>query len=348
MKTLQIAHVSLALAFIIAPALGAQGLSYDIKTTGSMADPRSGTPTTRTFMAGHGQFANGMSRIDVTESLMPGGMMGAGTYTITNAAKGTTTIVDPARRTYLELNPAELAKTAASLQQSLGGLAKTEISDVSVNVEELGAGEPMQGYSTLRYRITENYTMNMTIIGRSDRSTTHSVTELWVAPQLDGIMNPAARPAASDATGPMADLTAKQYQAYAKVKKGVMLKRVMTMESGSEGKARPTTMTMAVENIKRASISPSVFEVPAGYTKSESPLGAIGALGAIGDSIKAGRARSGKKDGSAAPSPDDAATDSSKRGLADVAKDAAKDAATEEAKAKVNKAIGKIFGRPRQ
>ncbi|MDQ6829068.1 MAG: DUF4412 domain-containing protein [Gemmatimonadota bacterium] len=345
MKTIQIRPLSLALTLVIAPALGAQGLSYDMKTTGSMVDPRSGAATTRTFMAAHGQFANGVSRIDITESMSPGGLMGTGTYTITNAAKGTTTIVDPAKRTYMELNPAELAKTAAGLQQSLGGLAKTEISDISVNVEDLGAGEPIEGYSTVKYRVTESYTMNMTVMGRSNRSTTHTTSELWVAPQLDGIMNPTARPAAADPTGPMAELTTQLMKAYAKVKKGVMLKRVAVMESESNGKPRSTTMTMTIENVKRASISPSAFEVPSGYSKSASLTDAIAPLGAITDSLNAARARA-KKSG-APPSAEDAA-DSTSPSAKQAALDAAKDATKDEAKAKVNKAIGRIFGRPRE
>ena len=276
-RLLGIPRVPLLLTLLLAPAVGAQGLSYDLRTTGTATDPRSGTLTTRVYMAGHGQFAAGVSRIDVTESMTPGGMMGAGTYTISNAAKGTTTMVDPSKREYLELKPAELAKTAAELQQSLGGMSKTDITDVAVNVDDLGAGESVEGYSTVKYRITENYTMTMTVMGRSIRTTHHSTSELWVAPQLDGIMNPTARPASSNATGPMAELTAQLWKAYGKVRKGVMLKRIMTSESVTDGKTRTSTMTMTVTNVKRAAISRSVFEVPSGYTEAASPLDALGA-----------------------------------------------------------------------
>ena len=45
--------------------LGAQGLSYDMSTTGTGPD-RSGTVMTRNFMSAHGQFQGGNSRLDIT------------------------------------------------------------------------------------------------------------------------------------------------------------------------------------------------------------------------------------------------------------------------------------------
>jgi hypothetical protein len=274
---------TLALSLTIATALGAQGLSYDILTTGS-GTGRGGSSETRTFMAAHGQFAGGKSRLDITESLSRGGMMGAGTYMIMNPAKGTTTMVDPAKREYLELNPSELAKSTAGLQQMVNGMVKQELSGVHVNIEELGAGETTEGYATLKYRITEEHTMKTSIMGRTSEMVDHSTTELWVAPKLDGIMNPMARPAASAATGPMAELTAELTKAYAKVRPGVMLKSIRTSETVSNGKNNSSTMTMTLSNVKRASISSSVFEVPSDYAKAASPLDA---LGTVSDSLSA-------------------------------------------------------------
>ncbi|MEO5815697.1 MAG: DUF4412 domain-containing protein [Gemmatimonadaceae bacterium] len=268
---------TLALSVALASGAGAQGLSYDILTTGS-GTGRGGSPETRTFMAAHGQFAGGKSRLDITESMSRGGMMGAGTYMIMNPAKGTTTMVDPAKREYLELNPSELAKSTAGLQQMVSGMVKQELSGVRVNVEELGAGETIEGYATLKYRITDDYTMKTSIMGRTSETVEHSTTDLWVAPKLDGIMNPLARPASSAATGPMAELTNELTQAYTKMRSGVMLKSIRTSASVTNGKSNSSTMTMTLSNVKRASISASVFEVPSDYAKAASPLDALGAM----------------------------------------------------------------------
>ena len=335
-------HVT-ARAFAIvlfgAVSLGAQGLSYDIRNTMTGVDPRSGSTMTRTTMAAHGQFAGGMSRLDVTESMSPpGGMMGSGTYMITKPAKGTTTIVDPAKREYMVLNPAELAKTAAGLQQAMGGLSKTEVSDITVNMEALGAGESIEGYSTLKYRLTQGFTMTVSVMGMKRGSTSHTTTEFWIAPQLDGAMNPTARPVAASApTGPMAELTTRLAQAYSTVRRGVVLKAISTVESSGNGKSRTNTMTMTLTNVKRAAISPSVFEVPSDYTKAASPLDALAPLSAVGDSLNAARARSG---GKGMPATFGEVADSAKAG----AKQGAVEEARDGAKDKAKHAIGRMFG----
>ena len=263
-RSRQAALLVAALAF--AGSLGAQGLSYDMSTVATGPD-RSGNASTRTFMTGHGQFAAGNSRIDVSESLAPGGMMSAGTYTITSASKGTVTSVDPAKRQYTVIDIAELGKSATEMQAALGGIAKTEVADVNVAIEDLGPGEALDGYATYKYRISESFTMKMSVMGRTISSPSHSTTDVWVAPQLDGIMDPSARPPLANPTGPMAELTRQMVTAYGKMRKGLMLKRVTTSEGGSGAHSHSTTVTTMITNVKKAPISPSVFQVPAGYAK---------------------------------------------------------------------------------
>jgi hypothetical protein len=73
-----------------------------------------------------------------------------------------------------------------------------------------------------------------------------------------------------------------------------VLKSVHTSESGSDGKNRTTTVTMLISNVKRTAISPSVFEVPAGYTKVASLSDALSPMNGIADSLKAARERAHK------------------------------------------------------
>lgn len=336
-------YTTLALSLAFAAAAGAQGLSYDILTTGSGLG-RGRSSETRTFMAAHGQFSGGKSRLDITESMSRGGMMGAGTYMIMNTIKGTTTMVDPAKREYMEINPAELAKSTAGLQQSMSGMMKQELSGVRVNVEELGAGETIEGYATIKYRMTDDYTMKMTIMGRTTESVEHSTTDLWVAPKLDGIMNPMARPAAVASTGPMAELTAELTKAYAKVRQGVVLKSIHSSEAVTDGKSSTTTITMTLSNVKRASISASVFEVPSDYTKAASPLEA---LAGMSDSVNgAMRGAPKKRRANDAVSAVGEAVDSAKAGAKQGAVEGAQEEAKDDAKAQAKKALGRLFGRP--
>jgi hypothetical protein len=270
MNTITVARAARATLLIASLAssasLGAQGLSYDMSTVGSGPD-RSGNVTTRNMSTAHGQFSGGNSRIDFTESLAPTGMMSTGTYMITSAAKRTVTSVDPARHEYSVIDLAELGKTANDMQSALGGIAKTEVADVKVGIEDLGAGEPLDGYATYKYRLTQSFTMNMTVMGRTISTPSQSTTDVWVAPQLDGLMDPSARPAQAAPNGPMAELTKQMTAAYGKMRKGLMLKRVSTTEGGSGAHKHTSTVTTTITNVKKSAIDPSVFEVPTGYTK---------------------------------------------------------------------------------
>ena len=273
-------HAALTFAMLLAPALAAQGYSYDISTTMTHTDRKTGRDTTLPMMMAHGQFEKGVSRLDVTHSMAPGGIMGTGTYIISNSTTRMTTFVDPAKKQYMEFDIAELSKEAGDLTKALGGMMKIEITDVQVNLESQGAGEKLEGYSTLKYKLTESYTMDMSIMGHSTKTPTHNTTEMWIAPDLDAIMNPTARPdlaKAAAATGMMAPLTTAIMKAYANVKPGVPLKRVSTNVSGEGDKLRTTVTTMLITNVKKGSIPASVFEVPAGYTKVDFAAAAAGA-----------------------------------------------------------------------
>lgn len=288
MPTNTIARAARA-ALLIAPltiatggVIRAQGLSYDMSTTGTGPD-RTGAISTRTYSQAHGQFADGYSRIDIVQSMSSGGMMSTGTYLITNAAARTVTSVDPAKRQFTVIDLDQMGKAANDMQAAMGGMAKTEIADVKVNIEDLGAGEPVDGYATWKYRLTQSFTMNITVVGRTISNPSHSTTDIWIAPQLDGLMDPSSRPSSAPASGMMAELTTQLTAAYAKVRKGLPLKRVTTTESGEGARKHATTMTTTITNVKKTAINPSVFRVPADYSK-------VDMMDAIGASAAAARA----------------------------------------------------------
>jgi hypothetical protein len=255
--------------------LGAQGLSYDMSTTGTGPD-RSGAVVERNFMSAHGQFEGGNSRLDITQSMSPGGWMGSGTYMITNGPKGTVTSVDPSKHQYTVIDIAEMGKAASDMQSSLGGIAKIEFADVKVDLQDLGAGEPIDGYATYKYKLSQSFNMKMTMMGRVINSPSTSTTEIWIAPQLDGVMDPSARPMVATPSGPMAELMKELTVEYSKMKKGLPLRRITTSVGGEGARQHTTTITTTISNVKKAPISSSVFEVPTGYAKVDfaSALGA--------------------------------------------------------------------------
>ena len=268
-------RVGVIAALAIAPAftlVGAQGYSYDVTNSGT--DPRSGNA--QVISSSHGRWEKDMTRIDIIESPARGGMMGKGTYMIAVGSTGITTFVDPAKKQYYELNSKEMAMEATDLQGAIAGMAKMEVVDIHVDMEDSGAGEPIAGYATWKYRLTESYTMRMTVLGHATDTKEHMVSDLWVAPALIGNLNPRSRPAAS-ANGMMQALTEATYKAYAKIKPGVMLRMINTSESGEGARARSHVTTMNVSNFKRESFNADVFQLPTGYTKVDSPFDALNA-----------------------------------------------------------------------
>jgi hypothetical protein len=262
----------LTVGFTIGSVAKAQGYSYDVSTSGT--DPRSNT--TQVVSVSHGRWTKGFTRIDIVSSPARGGMMGAGTYMIVAAATGITTMVDPEKRQYYELNAREAGAEAAELQSAMTGVAKMEVVDVHADVEALGAGELIEGYATLKYRLTESYTMRTTVLGHANDTKQHTVSELWVAPALSADLNPGSRSVVStnEMMKPLTDAIAS---AYAKVKPGVMLRMVNTTSTGEGAKSRTRATTMTVSNFKHETFAASVFQVPPGYTKIDSPMDALNA-----------------------------------------------------------------------
>ena len=265
------AVVLLAVTPSLAP-VGAQGYSFDV--TSSSTDPRSGTA--QVLGVSHGRWEKDVSRIDIIESPARGGMMGKGTYMIAVGATGITTFVDPTKQQYYELNSKEMAAEAADLQGARAGVAKMEVVDISVNMEDLGAGETIEGYATWKYRLTQSYTMRMSIMGHANDTKQHTVSELWIAPALLGNLNPGSRPAAS-MNGMLRELTETTYKAYAKLKPGAMIRMINTSTSGDGAKARNHVTTMNVSNFKRESFNANIFQVPPGFKKIDSPFDALNA-----------------------------------------------------------------------
>ncbi len=273
----------------ISHAVSAQGLTYDMKMTAQRDGSSSGSQP-QVLMTAHGQYSGGNSRLDIDQSVTPGGMMGKGTYIVVRNATRNEWIVDPEKHQYIEMNIDSAAKFAANMQLSLGPIVSMKTSDVTADLQPLGPGETIQGYATTKYRLTYGATSTVTVFGRTKKSNSVTTMDMWIAPQLAGLYNPAPNPAMGNSAAAQ-----KLAAAYAKMGNGVAIKTVShTQTTGDDASAMSATMELL--NIKRTRIDPSVFEVPAGYAKIDmtaamSALNGNGKgnfVGQLGDSAKAG------------------------------------------------------------
>lgn len=302
----------------------AQGLTYEMKTT-MQKGTGSAASDTQIVMSGHGKFQDGNSRMDMDESIMPGGFMGKGTYMILRNATRNEWIVDPQKQQYFEVNVDSVANFSMGSMNLMGGLVKMETSDVTADMQPLGAGETIQGYATMKYRLTTSLLSKTSVLWKKSKSRNTTTTDIWVAPQLAGLYNPAS---AASQGGGSSELGQKIAAAYAKVGKGAVIRTVSQTQSTGD-RASAMTMTMELLNIKRGRVPASAFEVPAAYTKIDGTT-ALSLLGGGG----------GGKDGKSGNIISQM-TDSAKQGARQGATEEVKD----QAKSKAKGVLGKIFGR---
>ena len=310
--------LAVPLAAMAARGAGAQGLTYDMKMTMDKGAPgAAGAP--EIMMAGHGKFQDGNSRMDMEESIMPNGFLGKGTYMILKSGTRNEWIVDPAKQQYFEIN-VDSANVSMGSMNLLGGLVKMETSDVTAEMKPMGPGETIQGYATMKYRITTNFVSKTSVLWRKSKSKNTTTTDVWVAPQLAGLYNPASATAQG---GGSSELGRKVAAAYATVGKGAYLRIVSHTESTGDH-ASEMTMTMELLNIQRARVSSSAFELPKGYAKVDGTA-VLAALGGGGGGGGGGKDGKNGKNGGVAGELADSAKQGAKQGAAEEVKNQAKD-----------------------
>jgi hypothetical protein len=98
-------------------------------------------------------------RLDIDEASKEHGAMGEkGGYFLYD--QSSMMIVSPKDKQILKFSFDDLEKGVSALTTNTPGMRIT-ISDVAVNFEKLGPGEPLLGLATTKYRITQDYKIAM-------------------------------------------------------------------------------------------------------------------------------------------------------------------------------------------
>lgn len=135
------------------------------------------------------------------------------------------------------------------------GMGVPEASDVNVQVEDLGAGESIQGFPTRKYRLKQTYTTTGRGGGAQDVT-----TDVWMTTSIVGADAALRRfsesfasqyTAGSNARGVVDALSAKMPQ-------GFPMKSVATERRGNSS----VVTTMEVTELSKASFAAGDFEVP--------------------------------------------------------------------------------------
>lgn len=165
------------------------------------------------------------------------------------------------------MDPADMANMGRQMMAAMGrggAAAPPTISDVAVNVTDLGAGEKMLGYATRKYKVEQRHTS--TAGGTATKSET--VMELWMAADLPGLTDGLTKFAETfgRSMGGIGGGPDELKNAMTgKMPKGYPLKSLITSTTTvGTGQPRTDTGTLEVTEVTKSSFDAAEFEVPAG------------------------------------------------------------------------------------
>ena len=287
-------------------------------------------------LCGRGTNAGDESKIEILETAAGAGgaeaFGGKGTYFIVKGGGKEMFLVDPSQQQYTKWDIANMFAGMSKMMSAMGGMVKMQMTDVHIDAHDLGAGEMIQGYPTKHVRMTQNYTVNVSVFGRSSKTSNQSTTDYYFAPSLR-IANPFVSNSQQMAMVSQMDMfnnpdyKSQLMAANAKIpKNGVPLKTVTTVvATDGKGKQETTITTMEMVNIHASNIPSSAFAIPSSYKLVEMPATNL----AAGEGSNSGGAQGSPN----VPSVNaDSIAAAAKAGAAEAAKqevkNAAKDAAT--------------------
>lgn len=284
------------------------------------------------MMRGRGTFAGKDGKLEILEAAAQNGAQsnmfgGKGSYFLVLDGGKKMMMVDPANKQYMEWDFASMMAGMSKMVNAVGGMVKMEMSDVKIDAQNLGAGETIQGYPTVHYRMVQNYSMSVKVFGHESKSRNESTTDYYFAPSLRGLANPfVSNSNAYSSSFDMfnnPDFKSQMSAAMAKIgSAGVPLKTVAkSVRTDEKGKQETSVTTTEMVNFRNGDIPASTFAIPAGYTLIQMPK--LDANMAAGSGNSSGQKTADINADSLAK----AAKDSAKAGMKDAAKDAAKDGA---------------------
>ena len=249
--------LALSMAASLVATIGARpftlGMSYHISVVTSMPAMPGMNPSDM-VITGHGVSVGSRSRVDI-DTVRSGSLpLSSGDY-ILMLDSGRVVAVSPLSKTYLD----GFSLAAGSMPPDI--MAQASVSNVSVHVEKLGAGDQVEGRSTDRYRVTAQYTMSimgqsMTIANESDILSVTLPTAVST-PFSGGLPK-------SMATGPFAELYAQMIEAHKQIA-GTGVK-VTTTTSISGPMTMSLSQSMQITDIKPVEVDDKLFQIPDGYT----------------------------------------------------------------------------------
>ena len=182
--------------------------------------------------------------------------------------------VHPDKREYSDSPPEALSDVIGIALRATRMIVRFELSDVEVTPQDLGDGGMVAGHPTRHYRLLQRFsvTVHPLIVGGSAEPLERNevTTDYWVATDLKLPVNPLVELIAS-APAAIAqqdrDFARRTEIARRSLFSGTPLKIEVTTRKKSERPSR--AVHFEITTITRTALSDSLFEIPAGYRRTE-------------------------------------------------------------------------------
>ena len=240
--------------FLAAPALFA-GLAYNFEST---------TTGVRTqTMSGTVRVEGSNVRVDLTRG--DGMFFKDGAVVVSTDGGKTLSVIEDATRSYYELNLTDLLGDLGGVMKRFGGAISLDVRNPKVNVRDRGNAGKLEGYAVRQSTVESEYDVIMNMMGQKMPIRVAMSTDVfWTGALSSEFTNFMQMRGVRTGIDAVDKILAAQTASI----KGFPLKQV-TRTNVNDMKS---TTTSIVTGIRPSKIEPSKFAVPAGYTKSESPV----------------------------------------------------------------------------
>lgn len=241
----------------LAPAAAQSDPGWTITTKMSLTSDSAGpTPTEMKI-----EVTKDHMRVSITGTAFRG--PAAGMYMIFDGTHGTATSVLPSTQV-------AVIADMATLTNGANRFVKLDIKgEPTVQVHDLGAGQPMLGMPTHRYHVTTQYTTVLTMGAESCEKTYISDGDSWTTTTIDVATSLADAVSSMMGMGANAGL-AKLHALRQSTPKGFALKWVGTSTTRSgNGKTVVSRGTTEVTEVAKSEIPSSRFTVPSDYRTTD-------------------------------------------------------------------------------
>ena len=216
----------------------------------------------QTITTMNGSAQNGKVRLDIQNTSGSDPFNRTGNYMLYKEGADTVTIVNPEKKTYMEIDMNNIGK-------NLGQSFQMQYNNAKVNVVKLDS-EIINSYPCNHERIDASYDINMSIAGMT--MTTHNDQSTEVGELIKSVKAIFPRitfQPGSIQSGGCGNVYKSADSSLSGI--GFVLKTITTTKSIRNGSESTVTYTMNVQNISQKSVDGSIFTVPADYSKTEMP-----------------------------------------------------------------------------